>query len=88
LGAGGMDTMLSPTEQLLQSRLLGFGSEAFNFLNDPAARAGDASRNVIGMLTQDPMQRATREQDIFGRMQATLQPEQERARLRTRRASG
>jgi hypothetical protein len=27
------------------------------------------------------MQRATREQDIFGRMQATLQPEQERARL-------
>jgi hypothetical protein len=33
------------------------------------------------MLTQDPMQRATREQDIFGRMQATLQPEQERARL-------
>jgi hypothetical protein len=38
LGAGGMDTMLSPTEQLLQSRLLGFGSEAFNFLNDPTAR--------------------------------------------------
>jgi hypothetical protein len=80
LGAGGMDTMLSPTEQLLQSRLLGFGSEAFNFLNDPVARAG-MQAETIGMLTQDPMQRATREQDIFGRMQATLQPEQERARL-------
>jgi hypothetical protein len=75
-----MDTMLSPTEQLLQSRLLGFGSEAFNFLNDPVARAG-MQAETIGMLTQDPMQRATREQDIFGRMQATLQPEQERARL-------
>ena len=80
LNAGGMDTMLSPTEQLLQSRLLGFGSEAFNFLNDPVARAG-MQEETIGMLTQDPMQRATREQDIFGRMQATLQPEQERARL-------
>jgi hypothetical protein len=33
------------------------------------------------MLTQDPSQRAAREQDIFGRMQATLQPEQERQRL-------
>jgi len=80
LNAGGMDTMLSPTEQLLQSRLLGFGSEAFNFLNNPTARR-EEQENVIGMLTQDPMQRATREQDIFGRMQATLQPEQERARL-------
>ena len=80
LGAGGMDTMLSPTEQLLQSRLLGFGSEAFNFLNDPVARAG-LQEETIGMLTQDPMQRAAREQDIFGRMQATLAPEQERARL-------
>ena len=80
LNAGGMATMLSPTEQALQSQLLGFGSQAFGMLGDPAAR-GAEQQAVIGMLTQDPMQRATREQDIFGRMQATLQPEQERARL-------
>jgi hypothetical protein len=60
-----MDTMLSPTEQLLQSRLLGFGSEAFNFLNDPVARAG-MQAETIGMLTQDPIaKRASREQDIY-----------------------
>jgi hypothetical protein len=80
LGVGGMDTMLSPTEQALQSQLLGFGSQAFGTLGSPEARRQE-QENVIGMLTQDPMQRATREQDIFGRMQATLQPEQERARL-------
>ena len=80
LGPSGMDTMLSPTEQALQSQLLGFGSQAFGTLGSPEARRQE-QENVIGMLTQDPMQRATREQDIFGRMQATLQPEQERARL-------
>ena len=80
LGAGGMDTMLSPTEQALQSQLLGFGSQAFGTLGSPEARRQE-QENVIGMLTQDPMQRATREQDIFGRLQSTLQPEQERARL-------
>ena len=80
LGAGGMATMLSPTEQALQARMLGFGSEAFGMLGDPEARRQE-QENIIGMLTQDPMQRATREQDIFGRMQATLAPEQERARL-------
>ena len=80
LNAGGMATMLSPTEQALQARMLGFGSEAFGMLGDPEARRQE-QENIIGMLTQDPMQRATREQDIFGRMQATLQPEQERARL-------
>ena len=80
LGAGGMDTMLSPTEQALQSRMLGFGSEAFGFLGDPEARAAEQA-SVIGMLTQDPSQRATRESDIFGRLTAAQQPEQERARL-------
>jgi hypothetical protein len=80
LGAGGMDTMLSPTEQALQSQLLGFGSQVFGMLGSPEARDAEQA-NILGMLTQDPMQRATREQDIFGRMQATLQPEQERARL-------
>lgn len=80
LGAGGMDTMLSPTEQALQSRMLGFGSEAFGFLGDPQQRAAEQA-SVIGMLTQDPSQRAARESDIFGRLTAAQQPEQERARL-------
>jgi hypothetical protein len=77
---GNLDTMLSPTEQALQEQMLGFGTRAFQFLDDPAARDAEQSA-VIGMLTQDPSQRASREQDIFGRMQATLQPEQERQRL-------
>jgi hypothetical protein len=80
LNAGGMDTMLSPTEQELQARMLGFGSDAFTMLGSPEARRQE-QENVIGMLTQDANERAAREQDIFGRMQATLAPEQERARL-------
>ena len=77
---GNLDTMLSPTEQALQEQMLGFGTRAFQFLDDPAAREAEQGQ-IIGMLTQDPSQRAAREQDIFGRMQATLQPEQERQRL-------
>jgi hypothetical protein len=77
---GNLDTMLSPTEQALQEQMLGFGTRAFQFLDDPAQRDAEQSA-IIGMLTQDPSQRASREQDIFGRMQATLQPEQERQRL-------
>ena len=80
LGPSGMDTMLSPTEQALQANLLGFGADAFTMLGSPEARRQE-QENVIGMLTQDAAQRAAREQDIFGRMQATLAPEQERARL-------
>jgi len=76
----GLGTALSPTEQKLQENLLGFGTQAFGMLGDPAARAEEQA-NVIGMLTQDPSQRAAREQEIFGRLQATLTPEQERARL-------
>lgn len=76
----GLGTALSPTEQQLQENLLGFGTQAFGMLGDPAARAEEQA-NVIGMLTQDPSQRAAREQEIFGRLQATLTPEQERARL-------
>lgn len=80
LSAGGMQTMLSPTEQALQQRMLGFGSEAFGFLGDPEQREAEQA-SVIGMLTQDPSQRAARESDIFGRLTAAQQPEQERARL-------
>lgn len=80
LSTEGMDTMLSPTEQALQERMLGFGSQAFGMLGDPAARAAE-QENIINMLTQDPNQRAGREQDIYNRMLATQQPEQERQRM-------
>ena len=76
----GLGTALSPTEQKLQENLLGFGTRAFETLGSPEARAQEQA-NVIGMLTQDPSQRAAREQDIFSRLQATMTPEQERARL-------
>ena len=50
-------------------------------LDDPAARAADMQANVIGMLTQDPTQRAAREQEIMGNLTALQAPEQERQRL-------
>ena len=77
---GNLDTMLSPTEQALQERMLGFGSRAFGFLDDPQARA-DEQASLIGMLTQDPTQRAAREQEMYNRLQAVQRPEQERSRL-------
>ena len=72
--------MLSPTEQALQERMLGFGSRAFGFLDDPAAREQEQGE-LIRMLTQDPTQRATREQEIMGNLTALQAPEQERQRL-------
>jgi hypothetical protein len=77
---GGMETALSPAEQELQSKLLGFGGSAFDFLNDPEARAAEQGQ-IIGMLTQDPAQRAGREQDIYNRMLEAQRPEQERQRM-------
>jgi hypothetical protein len=38
---GNLDTMLSPTEQALQEQMLGFGTRAFQFLDDPAAREAE-----------------------------------------------
>jgi hypothetical protein len=77
---GNLDTMLSPTEQALQERMLGFGSRAFGFLDDPTAREQEQGQ-IIGMLTQDPTQRAAREQQIMGNLTALQAPEQERQRL-------
>lgn len=77
---GNLDTSLSPTEQALQERLLGFGSSAFGMLGDPNQRAAEQA-NIIGMLTQDPTQRAAREQEIMGNLTALQAPEQERQRL-------
>ena len=77
---GNLDTSLSPAEQALQERLLGFGSSAFEFLNDPAAREQEQG-DIIRLLTQDPTQRAAREQEIMGNLTALQAPEQERQRL-------
>jgi hypothetical protein len=60
--------------------LTGFGQSAFDFLGDPMAR-GEEQTNIIGMLTQDPTARETREDDIYSRLEAVQAPERERARL-------
>jgi len=77
---GNLDTMLSPTEQALQEQMLGFGTRAFGFLDDPAAREAEQGE-IIRMLTQDPTQRGAREQEIMGNLTALQAPEQERQRL-------
>jgi hypothetical protein len=77
---GNLDTMLSPTEQALQEQMLGFGTRAFQFLDDPAAREAEQGQ-IIGMLTQDPSQRAAREQEMYNRLRAVQQPEEARKQL-------
>ena len=76
----GTELALSPQEADIQRALTGFGQGAFDFLNDPAAREQEQSA-LIGMLTQDPGQRASREADIFARLEAAQEPARERARL-------
>ena len=49
-------------------------------LGDPEARAAEQA-NIVGMLTQDPAQRAAREQDVYNRLRAVQQPEEARAAL-------
>lgn len=79
-GPKGMQAQVTPEEAALQRSLTGFGQQAFDFLSDPAQREAEQTA-LIGMLTQDPAQRATREADIFQRLEATQAPERERARL-------
>ena len=76
----GTELALSPEEAALQRSLTGFGQQAFDFLGDPAQRGQEQSA-LIGMLTQDPTQRASREADIFQRLEAMQAPERERAGL-------
>jgi hypothetical protein len=76
----GTELALSPEEAQLQRSLTGFGQGAFDFLSDPMAREAEQSA-LIGMLTQDPAQRAAREADIYSRLEAVQAPERERARL-------
>ncbi len=77
---GNLDTSLSPTEQALQEKLLGFGTRAFGFLDDPAAREAEQGE-MIRLLTQDPSQRGAREQAIMDNLTDLQAPEQERQRL-------
>ena len=76
----GTELALSPTEANIQRALTGFGTNAFNFLNNPAAREQEQT-SLVGMLTQDPGQRAARESEIFNRLEAAQEPARERARL-------
>jgi len=80
VSATGTELALSPEEAQLQRTLTGFGQQAFGMLGDPLQRQQEQT-NIINMLTQDPSQRAMREQDIFNRLQAMQAPETERARL-------
>jgi hypothetical protein len=76
----GMTAQVSPEEMNLMRSVGGFGQQAFDFLGDPEARGAEQTA-LIGMLTQDPSQRAAREADIFSRLEAMQAPERERARL-------
>ena len=78
--SGGLTLGLSPEQMAMQQQLGGFTTSAFNVLGSPESRRQEQEA-VIGMLTQDPSQRATRESDIFGRLTAAQRPEQERAQL-------
>jgi hypothetical protein len=75
-----LDLQLTQPEQNLQSSLLGFGQQAFDFLGSPEQREQEQT-NLINMLTQTPEDRATREQQLFDRLEAIQAPERERARL-------
>ena len=76
----GLNLQLTEREKALQNSLLGFGQDMFSFLSDPAKRGEDQTA-VINMLTQTPEARATREQQLFDRLEAIQAPERERARL-------
>lgn len=80
LSPTGMQAALSPEEMNLMRSVGGFGQQAFDFLSDPAQREQEQTA-LIGMLTQDPAARASREADIFERLEAIQRPERERARL-------
>jgi len=75
---GGLGLTMTPEQQAIQSQLQGFGSSMFDYLGDPAAREGDQTA-IMNMLTGGDV--AGREADIMSRLQASVAPEQERARL-------
>ena len=77
---GDVSLGLTPEQIALQEQLSGFTKSAFETLGSPEARAKEQA-NIIGMLTQDPAQRATREQELYNRIRATQTPEEQREAL-------
>lgn len=76
--AGNLGLTMTPEQQAIQSQLQGFGSSMFDYLGDPAARE-DEQTALMNMLANGNV--AGREADIMSRLQASVAPEQERARL-------
>lgn len=77
---GGFTYELTPEQAALGKSLQDFGTGAFDFLSSPEQRAQEQA-NLIGMLTQDPSQRASREQEMYNRLRAVQQPEEARKAL-------
>lgn len=77
---GDVSLGLTPEQIALQEQLSGFTKSAFDTLGSPEARAEEQA-NIIGMLTQDPAQRATREKELYDRIRATQTPEEQREAL-------
>ena len=71
---------LSPEQIAMKDKLASFSSGAFDILGSPEARKLE-QENIIGMLTQDPAQRASREQELYNRLRAVQQPEEARKQL-------
>ena len=80
VGAGSTTSGLSTEEKALYDAMTGFASDAFSTLGSEE-KTDQEVQNVIDMLTQSPADRATRETDIFNKLENMLQPERERAQL-------
>jgi len=76
---GSLGLTLSPEQQAIQKQLQDVSAQSIGILASPEEREREQT-NVINMLlgAQSPQQR---EQEIMQRLQATVSPEQERARL-------
>ena len=80
IGPGGVNVNLNPEQLAIQKQLSGMGSGMLDYVNDPAMRKADQT-DVLNMLMGDKASQATRESDIFNRLQGMVQPQQDRARL-------
>ena len=78
--SGSLNVNLTPAQLAMQEKLGGFTSSAFDILGSPEARQAE-QENIIGMLTQDPSQRAGREQELYNRLRAVQEPEEQRKQL-------
>tara|TARA_R110000868_G_scaffold207972_6_gene457125 strand:- start:2679 stop:3746 length:1068 start_codon:yes stop_codon:yes gene_type:complete len=73
--SGGLNLNLSPQEQALQQQLLGVSGELAGSIGY------GRQQTLMDMLTGNPQDMQSRQQDIYGQLQAMQGPEQERARL-------